>query len=40
MQQVRFMVKKFILPEFLSLKLELCCPKFLVKSPEIVSYVT
>ena len=31
---------KFILPEFLSLKPELCCPKFLVKSPEIVSYVT
>ena len=31
---------KFFLPEFLSLKPELCCPKFLVKSPEIVSYVT
>ena len=31
---------KFILPEFLSLKPELCCPKFLVKTTEIVSYVT
>ena len=31
---------KVILPEVLSLKPELCCPKFLVKMTEIVSYVT